>query len=116
MLRILIDNDLDQDILRGLIQRVPDLDAVTAIEVGLSATPDPELLAWAAAEGRVIVTRDYRTMPVHAGNRLAAGETIAGLIVVSRRLSIRRVINDQEMIVSCSYANEWENIVRHLPL
>jgi hypothetical protein len=116
MLRLLIDHDLDQDILRGLIHRVPDLDAVAALEVGLSAASDPELLAWAAAEGRVIVTHDYRTMPDHAGNRMAAGETIAGLIVVSRRLSIREVLNDLEMIVSCSDANEWENIVRHLPL
>ena len=45
MLRLLIDNELDQDILRGLLRLVPDLDAVTAYEAGKSDAPDPELLA-----------------------------------------------------------------------
>ena len=41
------------DILRGLLRRVPDLDAVTAYEVGKRDAPDPELLAWAAEAGRI---------------------------------------------------------------
>lgn len=36
MLRLLIDQDFDHDILRGLIRRVPDLEAVTALEIGMS--------------------------------------------------------------------------------
>ena len=50
MLRLLIDQDLDHDILRGLIRRVPDLEAVTALEIGMSEASDPELLVWAARE------------------------------------------------------------------
>jgi hypothetical protein len=45
MLRLLIDHDLDQDIVRGLLRRVPDLDSVTAYEIGMSDAPDPDLLA-----------------------------------------------------------------------
>src|SRR5918912_861949 len=116
MLRLLIDHDFDQDILRGLVRRVPDLDAMTAYQAGLSEASDPELLEWAAEEGRVIVTHDHRTMPNYAADRMAAGETVAGLIVVSRRLPISRVIDELEVIVSCSEAEEWENIIRHLPL
>jgi hypothetical protein len=116
MLRLLIDHDFDQDILRGLLQRIPDLDAVTAYEVGLSEAPDPELLAWAAEEGRIIVTYDRRTMPGHAADRMAAGKTIAGVIVASRRMPIRQTIDELEVVVSCSEAGEWENIIRHLPL
>jgi predicted nuclease of predicted toxin-antitoxin system len=77
MLRLLVNHDIDQDILRGLLRRVPDVDAVTAYEVGLDKAEDPELLAWAAESGRVLVTHDRRTMPAHAAHRLAAGDDIA---------------------------------------
>lgn len=116
MLPVLIDHDIDQDILRGLLQRVPGLDAITAREVGLSEAPDPELLIWAAKEGRIIITHDGRTMPGHAADLMNAGETIAGVIVISRRIPIRQAIEELEVIVSCSEADEWENIIRHLPL
>lgn len=116
MLRLLIDQDFDQDILRGLLRRAPDLDAVTAYEVGKSEAPDPELLAWAAEAERVLVTHDRRTMPAHAARRLAAGDDIAGVIVVSRRIPISTAIEELELVVSCSDQDEWRNLVCHIPL
>lgn len=116
MLRLLIDQDFDQDILRGLLRRVPHLDAVTAYEVGKSEATDPELLAWAAEAGRVLVTHDRRTMPAHAAGGLAAGYDIAGVIVVSRRIPISTAIDELEVAVMCSEQDEWKNLVRHIPL
>ena len=116
MLRLLIDQDLDHVILRGLSLRVPNLDVVTAHEVGLSNASDPDLLAWAAEQERIIVPHDRRTMPYHATSRIARAEKVAGIIVVSRQLPISQVINELEIIVSCSDMSEWENIVKHLPL
>ena len=115
MLRLLIDQDLDHVILRGLLLRVPNVDVITAHEVGLSNASDPELLAWAAEHERVIVTHDRRTMPYHATSRIATAEKIAGIIIVSRQLPVSQVINDLEIIVSCSDMVEWENVVKHLP-
>ena len=74
MLRLLIDQDFDHDILRGVQQRIVALDAITAHQAGLSATPDPELLEWAAENERVLITHDRKTMPHHAAERIAAGE------------------------------------------
>ena len=116
MPRLLIDQDLDHVILRGLLLRVPNLDVVTAHQVGLSNASDPEVLAWAAEQERIIVTHDRRTMPYHATSRNARAEKVAGIIVVSRQLPISQVINELEIIVSCSDMSEWENIVKHLPL
>ena len=93
MLRLLIDQDLDQVILRGLLRRIPKLDAVTAYQAGLSEATDPELLAWAATQQRIIVTHDRRTMPNHATDRMLRGETVAGVIIASRRLPVGRVID-----------------------
>ncbi|MCG3162643.1 MAG: hypothetical protein JMDDDDMK_03936 [Acidobacteria bacterium] len=116
MLRLLIDQDFDQDILRGLRLRVPTLDAVTAYEIGMSAAPDPELLKWAADNGRILLTHDRQTMPDHVADRITSGQSVAGVVIVSRRLPISRVIDDLEIIVICSKEDEWENVVRHLPL
>ena len=116
MLRLLIDQDLDHVILRGLLLRVPKLDVVTAYQAGLGDAFDPDLLAWAAEQKRVVVTHDRRTMASHAAARIAGGENVAGVIIVSRRLSVSQVINDLEVIVSCSDVEEWENVLKHLPL
>ena len=116
MLRLLIDQDLDQVILRGLLLRLPGLDVVTAHRAGLSDASDAELLAWAGQESRVVISHDRRTMPIHAAARIAKGEIMTGLIIVSRRLPVSKVINDLEIIASCSEKSDWQNIIMHLPL
>lgn len=115
-MRLLIDHDFDHDILRGLLLRIPQLNFVTAYQVGLSAASDPELLAWAAQEERLVVTHDRRTMPGHAASRMAAGELTAGLLLVSRRLPISRAIEELEIIVMCSDSADWQNTIKGLPL
>src|SRR5436305_6772834 len=116
MLRVLIDQDIDHDILRGLMRRIPHLNAVTAFEIGMSEATDPELLTWAAREGRVIVTHDRTTMPTHATDLIAEGKNIAGLFVVLRILPLHQVIEDLEMMIACSEKDEWVNVIRYLPL
>jgi hypothetical protein len=115
MLRLLIDQDLDHDILRGLLRRVPQLNAVMTFEIGMSEATDPQLLMWAAQEGRIIVTHDRRTMPAHAAELMDAGENIAGLFVVSRNLPLHQVIRDLELMVTCSENDEWVNVICYLP-
>lgn len=115
-MRLLIDQDLDHDILRGLVRRIPRLDAVTAFEIGLSRATDPELLTWAAQEQRVVITHDRTTMPSHAANILRDGRVIAGLIIVPRRLALHQVLDDLELIVTCSEDDEWINVIQYLPL
>lgn len=115
MLRLLIDQDIDHDILRGLIRRVPHLDAVTAFEAGLSAATDPHLLTWAEREGRIIVTHDRTTMPMHAAKILGEEKNIAGLFVVPRSVPLHRVLDDLELMITCSENHEWINVIRYLP-
>jgi predicted nuclease of predicted toxin-antitoxin system len=57
MLRLLIDENLNQRILRGLKLRLPDLNYVLAQDAGLTGLPDPEVLAWAAEHQLILVTR-----------------------------------------------------------
>jgi hypothetical protein len=115
-MRLLIDHNFDQNILRGLLRLVPDLDFVTVFEIGMSRTPDPELLIWAANEQRLMLTHDRRTMPAHAKDVIEAGHDIAGVIIVSDDLPMALVIEQLELIIKCTAIDEWQNVVRHLPL
>jgi predicted nuclease of predicted toxin-antitoxin system len=62
MLRLASDADVHGDILRGLRRRLPDIDLVRAQDALPEAASDPEVLAWAAAENRVLITNDRNTM------------------------------------------------------
>jgi len=97
------------------MRRIPQLDAVTAFEIGMSAATDPELLKWAAKEGRIIVTHDRKTMPGHAAELMDNGETIAGLFVVPRSMPIYHVLEDLQLMITCSENGEWVNVIRYLP-
>ena len=116
MLRILIDQDFDHDILRGLIRRLPALDFETALSVDLNQVEDQDLLLWAAANQRILLTHDRKTMPRHFGALLTQNEMLAGVIVVPRRLSIGQAIDELEIMISCSAMTEWQNIIKILPL
>ncbi|MBU2609951.1 MAG: DUF5615 family PIN-like protein, partial [Chloroflexi bacterium] len=48
MLRLAADENFNNDIVRGLLRRKPDLDIVRIQDVGLSAADDPTMLEWAA--------------------------------------------------------------------
>jgi hypothetical protein len=115
MLRLLVDQDLDHDILRGLIRRIAQLDAVIAFEIGMRKATDTQLLIWAAEEGRIIVTHDRKTMPTHAADLMGKGKNIAGLFVVPRSMPLHRVLEDLELMITCSENDEWVNVIRYLP-
>ena len=58
MLRLLSDESVHGGIVRGLRRQAPELDVIRVHDVGLIQTPDPQILEWAAKEGRVVITAD----------------------------------------------------------
>ena len=50
MLRLLADENLDYDLVRGALRLRPTLDFVRVQDVGLSGMSDPDILAWAAKD------------------------------------------------------------------
>jgi len=116
MLKIFVDQDFDHDILRGLVRRLPALDFVTAFESALSNAEDDWLLLWASANKRILLTHDRKTIPKHFAALLEKGNDLTGVFIVPRRLPIGQVIDELEMMIACSETEEWQNIVKILPL
>jgi hypothetical protein len=50
------DADLNAEIVAGVLRREPRVDFRSAQEAGLRGVLDPEVLALAAAEGRILMT------------------------------------------------------------
>jgi hypothetical protein len=116
MLRLAADENFNNDIVRGLLRRKPDLDIIRVQDVGLSGTDDPTVLEWTAQEGRVLLTHDVTTMTRFAYQRVQAGQPMPGVFEVGRAILISRVIEDILLLAECSLEGEWEGQVRYLPL
>jgi hypothetical protein len=116
LVRFLADQNFDHDILSGVLRHEPTLDIVTALGVGLDRTPDPEILAWAASAGRVLLTHDVNTVPTHATERIREGLAMAGVCIVPRSLPIGRAIEDLLLVAVCITADEWRDQIRYLPV
>jgi len=116
MLRLAADEDFNNRILRGLIRRQPELDIVRVQDAGMRTKNDPEVLEWAATEGRILLTHDVTTMKKYADERTAAGLPMPGVFEVSQQTPIVEAIEDILLLAECSLDGEWEGQIRFLPL
>ena len=85
-------------------------------DVGLAGVDDPAVLAWAAAEDRVVVTHDAETLIAVAYERVRAGLAMPGVIEVSQEAPIGAVIADLLLLIGASRPDEWAGQVLYVPL
>ena len=116
MLRLLADENFDNDILRGLLRGNPHLNVVRVQDVGLSGADDPIILEWAANENRILLTHDVTTITNFAYERIRVGKYIPGIFEVNLNVPIKVVIEDVLLLAEGSLEGEWENQVVYLPL
>ena len=69
MLRFAADENFNNDIVRGLRRRKTNLDIVRVQEAGLSGAVDPDVLEWAAREGRVLLRPGDARCPTSESRR-----------------------------------------------
>lgn len=88
MLRLLADENLNHDLIRGVLRRRPSLDIVRVQDVGLREVNDASLLEWASREGRIVLTHDVNTMPAFAFDRIRTNQAMPGVFVVSQQAAL----------------------------
>jgi hypothetical protein len=116
VLRFLADECFHGDLFRAITTRNPDLDAVRVQDVGLDGAPDQDVLEWAAAEGRLVLSHDVNTLVGQAHDRTRRGQPMPGLVEVSRALPIEKAAEDVLILAECSREGEWEGQVLYVPL
>jgi hypothetical protein len=116
VIRLAADESFDRAIADGLRRLHPDLDIVSAQHAGLTGAEDPTILAWAAAEGRVLLSHDRQTMIGFAYDRLRAGLPLPGLCIVDTSLSVGDAIADIELLLVVYADEDWRNRVLFVPI
>ncbi|MEG4491799.1 hypothetical protein [Microcoleus sp. D3_18_C4] len=97
MLRFLADENFNNQIVRGILRRNPDVEIVRVQDIGL-------------------IEADVAMMTNFAYRRMQTGLGMPGLFEVSRHVSVGLAIEEILVITECSLEGEWEGQVRFLPL
>ena len=116
MIRFLCDENFNGKILRGIRRERPNADVIRVQDTVVYQAADPDVLAWAATQGRILLTHDIETMIGFAQARMTAGLPMSGVIAVRDTLPIGQVIEDLLTILGASEGSDWENLVTFLPL
>lgn len=109
------DADFNQTIVSALQRRASVIDFRTADEAQIRGLPDPEVLAIAARDGRILVSHDHRTMPVHFAHFITAQRS-PGVFLLSQDIRIGIAVEELLTIWEASEAEEWVNTLQYLPL
>jgi hypothetical protein len=109
------DADLDGRVLRGLRRAAPGVDIRTAADAGLAGLDDSEVLWIGAYSGRILVSQDRRTMPLHF-NRYVTGAQSPGVVLLREAIPISTAIEELALIWNASEAAEWINRLVWIPL
>lgn len=113
--RFLADADLNQAIIDGVRHREPAVDFKTANEAGLSGLSDHEVLELAEDQGRVRVSHDTSTMPVHFAARSRLGLKNPGVLLAFQSAPLSEIIESLLIVWSASRDSEWEDRLHYLP-
>ncbi|XHX77625.1 MAG: DUF5615 family PIN-like protein [Stenomitos frigidus ULC029] len=103
--RFQADADLKQAIVIGTVRKQPNLDFQSANKAGFESIKDPEVLAIAAGDGRVLVTHDRKTTAIESG-QFFFSQPSSGILIVSQCLPISEVIDALILVREASTAEE----------
>lgn len=103
------DADIDLAIVKGVVRRYPETAA------GLEGVKDANVLLLSSKQQRVLVTNDRRTMPIEFGMFIESSRS-SGVLVVSKKLPMKIVIEELILIWSTSTAEEWIDQIADIPI
>lgn len=114
-IRFQADADLKYSIVTATRRREPGVDFQPASAARLEGLLDPEVLAVAARDGRILVSHDKRTLPQHFAGFIQL-QPSPGVVIVPQRIAIALVVEELLLIWHASTPEEWINRIAHLPI
>ena len=100
------DNDLRKAIVRGALRREPLMSFRSAQAARLDGVSDPDVLALAADEGRILVSHDFQTMPAHF-RQFTQFRRSPGVLPIRQDLPIVQAVESLVPIWEASEPGEW---------
>lgn len=109
------DEDFNGEIVAGLRRKRPGIDVLSAKDAGLLHAPDPDVLAYAADHGRILLSHDITTMPIHFDTFILSGRESPGLMLIAQEMPIGRAIDAVLFVWDLSGPDDWRNQRIFLP-
>ena len=116
---------LDEHLRGGLWQAIQSHNAkgvllIDAVRVGdLPDLPlgsqDPDILLWAEANGRILVSRDEHTMKSYLADHLKAGGHSPGVFLIRRSSKVADVTFFLAAATHASEPADWQDHVSYIP-
>lgn len=122
MLNFLFDENVPRKVLDAVRRHNSFTPAypLDAIAVGESWAPpfgtlDPEILKWIEVEGRLLVTRDIRSMPIHLEDHLANGGDVPGILEIRPGTTIPKILDALQLVAHAGLADDFKNRIVFVP-
>ncbi len=112
--RFQADANFNGDIIDGLLRKDPAIDFQTSHTLGLAGLPDDQVLSLCAAEDRILVSHDFKTMRHHFG-RFLLDQACPGVILISQNLSVGLGVETLLLVWYASSHEEYRNRIVVLP-
>lgn len=107
------DVNLNENIVTGVVDRVPEINFRTAREAGLPGLIDSQVLDLAADQKRILVTQDQRTTPNHVDDSRRVRGNL-GVLIISQKSNIEPAI--EELILIWKAFDSWDHVEKILCL
>ncbi|GAB4515957.1 MAG: hypothetical protein OHK0046_20270 [Anaerolineae bacterium] len=114
-MRFLADENFNGKLLSGLRQRMPDVDIIYTQDTPMYQSGDPQLLAWAAQEGRIVLTHDVQTLIGFAYDRVKNGLPMPRVIEVENEMPIGAALEQLAVMIGASTSEDFIDQVRYIP-
>jgi hypothetical protein len=115
MIRLLADENFNDEILRGVRRRVPNADITRVQDTEMAAKPDPVILEWAVQHSFILLSHDVNTKRGYFYDRVRAELPVPALFLVHGTAPIGPVIETLELILLASDEAEWQGKIQFLP-
>ncbi len=107
-IKILADEHIPKDVINRL--KIWHIDIKSVNETGLMGSPDKDILDHAKEDGRVVLTADQKDFP-----RLAKSIDHPGVIVITKRMSIKELLRETMKVLDTLGPKDIENTVQYIP-
>ena len=114
-IRFQADESLSYALIQAVLRLESSIEFTIAREADALGLGDPEVLAIASRNGRLLVTRDKATFPQHFATFIAHHKS-SGVIVIPPHLTIAQIAEELFLVWLVTEAEEWVNRITYLPI
>jgi hypothetical protein len=117
-LRYLLDENLPPAWRRQLLRRDRNLVIRCIGDPGTppKQSPDPVILEWCETHQFILVSNNRHSMPGHLADHLAAGRHVPGILIITGKMTVGRILDELALIAGATLADEYLDQIRFLPI